>query len=76
MRYGGLGGVCMPSSKYHRDQAQVLAGLALSTKDATEADRFKLAAMEHLQRAQAMEATDMGPPHRPGPSTDKYADRA
>jgi hypothetical protein len=40
----------MPSSKYHREQAQVLAGLALSTNDATEADRFTLAAMEHLER--------------------------
>ena len=45
----------MPSSKYHRQQASVLAGLALSTNDPTEANRFKLAAMEHLERAQALE---------------------
>jgi hypothetical protein len=50
----------MPSSKYHRQQANVLAGLALSTNDATEADRFNLAAMEHLERAQAIDADDMG----------------
>jgi hypothetical protein len=46
----------MPSSKYHRDQAQLLAGLALSTDSLTEAERFTLAAMEHLERAEAMES--------------------
>jgi hypothetical protein len=50
----------MPSSKYHRQQADVLAGLALSTNDATEADRFNLAAMEHLERAQSVDGDDMG----------------
>jgi hypothetical protein len=50
----------MTSPKYHREQAQVLAGLALSTNDATEADRFKLAAMEHLQRAESLEGADNG----------------
>ena len=57
-------GISLSSSKYHRDQAQLLAGLALSTKDATKADRFKLAAMEHLQRAQALEG-DTGQTHTP-----------
>ena len=45
----------MSSSKYHREQAQLLAGLALSTNDATEVDRFTLAAVKHLKRAQALE---------------------
>jgi hypothetical protein len=45
----------MPSAKYHRDQAQILAGLALSTNSLTEAKRFTLAAMEHLERAEAMD---------------------
>jgi hypothetical protein len=52
-------GFCMSSSKYHREQAKILAGLALSTDNATAADRFNLAAMEHLERAQAADgATD------------------
>jgi|GraSoiStandDraft_5_1057265.scaffolds.fasta_scaffold706286_1 hypothetical protein len=45
----------MPSSKYHRDQAQLLAGLALSTNSQKEALRFTLAAMEHLEKAEALD---------------------
>jgi hypothetical protein len=52
----------MPSSKYHREQAQVLAGLALSTNDPKEVVRFTQAAMEHLERAQAIEAAGEGSP--------------
>ena len=63
----------MPSSKYHREQAQVLARLALSTNDSKETERFTQAAMEHLERAQAIEAAGEGPPHTPAPNTDKYA---
>jgi hypothetical protein len=48
----------MPSSKYHRKQAELLAGLALSTDDATKAEQFKLAAMEQLDRAQTVEDTE------------------
>jgi hypothetical protein len=61
----------MPSSRYHREQAQVLAGLALSTNDTIEADRFKLAAMEHLQQAETLEGADNGGSHmsRPDPGT-------
>jgi hypothetical protein len=44
----------MPSSKYHRKQAELLAGLALSTDDATKAEQFKLAALEQLDRAQTV----------------------
>jgi hypothetical protein len=65
----------LSSSKYHREQAKILAGLALSTNDPGEADRFKLAAMEHLQRAQAVDGADNDPPHAPNPRNDKYADR-
>ncbi|MEA2943552.1 MAG: hypothetical protein QOD09_4081 [Bradyrhizobium sp.] len=45
----------MSSSKYHREQAKVLAGLALSADNLAAADRFNLAAMEHLERAQAVD---------------------
>jgi len=45
----------MPSSKYHRDQAKLLAGLALSTNSQTQAQRFTLAAMEHLEQAEALD---------------------
>jgi hypothetical protein len=65
----------MPSSKYHREQAKVLAGLALSTNDRAEAARFTRAAMEHLERAQASGDADNGPFFTSETSTDKYADR-
>ena len=68
-------GVRMPSSKYHREQAKILAGLALSTTDAVKVDQFKLAAMEHLEQAEAAEVAEMGPVPTPSP-TDKNADRA
>jgi hypothetical protein len=45
---GASRGICMPSSEYHREQAKILAGLALS--DPTRAEWYKLAAMEHLER--------------------------
>jgi hypothetical protein len=57
----------MPSSKYHRKQAELLAGLALSTDDATKAEQFKLAALEQLDRAQSVEDTEPGPSHAAGP---------
>jgi hypothetical protein len=58
----------MPSPKYHRKQAELLAGLALSTEDTAKADQFKLAAMEHLERAQALEAAQASPPPKSGNS--------
>jgi hypothetical protein len=64
----------MPSSKYHREQARVLAGLALSTNDEAQADRFKLAVMQHLERADALDDADQAPPPLPKPNTDEYAD--
>jgi hypothetical protein len=56
----------MPSSKYHREQAKILASLALSTRDALKAEQFNIAAMGHLERAQAMDESDDGPPHSQG----------
>jgi hypothetical protein len=60
-------GICMSSSKYHREQAKILAGLALSTGNATAADRFSLAAMEHLGRAQAVDGAADPPSDTPEP---------
>ncbi len=57
----------MPSSKYHRKQAEILAGLALSTDDATKAEQFKLAAMEQLDRAQTVDETEASPSHAADP---------
>lgn len=48
----------MPSSRYHRKQAEILAGLALSTDDATKAEQFKLAALQQLDRAQTVGDTE------------------
>jgi hypothetical protein len=55
----------MSSSKYHREQAKILAGLALSTHNATAADGFNLAAMEHLERAQAVDGAVERPSDTP-----------
>ena len=66
----------MSSSKYHREQAKILAGLALSTNDVTKADQFKLAAMEHLERAEISPDTDGEPSPRTGPDADQDGDRA
>jgi hypothetical protein len=54
----------MPSPKYHRDQAQVLAGLALSTNSQIEAERFTLAAMVHLEQAEAMDGVSAVRAHK------------
>jgi hypothetical protein len=62
----------MSRSKYHRQQAKVLAGLALSTSDATKADHFKLAAMEHLERSQVAEDSDTSQTPRPDPHEDAF----
>ena len=63
-------GICMSSSKYHREQAKILAGLALSTDNAAVADRFNLAALEHLERAQAVD----GAVDRPSDMSEAGAD--
>jgi hypothetical protein len=60
----------MSSSKYHLEQAKILAGLALSAQNATAADRFNLAAMEHLERAQAVDGAADPPAGAPEPGAD------
>jgi hypothetical protein len=60
----------MSSSKYHLEQAKILAGLALSTQNATAADRFNLAAMEHLERAQAVDGAVNRLSDMPEPGAD------
>ena len=37
----------MASSEYHRKQAEILAGLALTAPDEAKATRFTLLALEH-----------------------------
>jgi hypothetical protein len=64
----------MPSSKYHRKQAELLAGLALSTDDATKAEQFKLAAMEQLDRAQTVEDIEVSPSDASGPDDTNRSD--
>jgi hypothetical protein len=61
----------MPRSRYHRKQAELLAGLALSTDDATKAEQFKLAAMEQLDRAQSAEDTEPSPSHATDPDPQR-----
>jgi hypothetical protein len=61
----------MPSSKYHRKQAEILAGLALSTDDATKAEQFKLAAMEQLDRAQSVEDAEPSSSHATDPDPQR-----
>jgi hypothetical protein len=68
---GFVAGVRMPSSKYHRKQAELLAGLALSTDDATKAEQFKLAALEQLDRAQSAEDTAPSAPHAAAPDPQR-----
>ncbi len=53
----------MSSPKYHREQAQVLAGMALSTDNPTETERLTRAARKHLAQAQAMDVPGNGVPH-------------
>jgi hypothetical protein len=45
----------MASSAYHRKQAQVLAGLMLSTDNDKFAERMKLQAMRHLAAAELLD---------------------
>jgi hypothetical protein len=43
----------MLSANYHREQARVLAALALSSKNPFQASLFTQAAREHMEQAQA-----------------------
>jgi hypothetical protein len=66
----------MSSAKYHYEQAQVLAGMALSTDNPKEVERLTRAVSKHLARAQAMDVAGNGTPYRLEPSTGKHVDRA
>ena len=63
----------MSSAKYHYEQAQVLAGMALSTDNPKEVERLTRAVSKHLARAQAMDGADSGAPHALEHSTGKRA---
>jgi hypothetical protein len=45
----------MASSEYHRKQAEILAGLALTAPDEAKATRFSLLALEHRARVDKRE---------------------
>jgi hypothetical protein len=66
----------MSSPKYHREQAQVLAGMVLATDNPKEAERLTRVASKHLARAQAMDAADNGALYASEHGTGKHADRA
>lgn len=55
----------MASSEYHRKQAEILAGLALTALDETKATRFNLLALEH--RALVDKREPSRSPLRPSP---------
>jgi hypothetical protein len=65
----------MTSPKYHHEQAQVLAGMALSTDNPKEAERLTRVLSKHLARAQAADVVDNGAPHTSEHGTGKRADR-
>jgi hypothetical protein len=65
----------MSSSKYHREQAKILAGLALFTHDAREADRFNLAAMQHLEQAQVVDDAAREPSDTTASGADDMGER-
>jgi hypothetical protein len=48
----------MADAEYHRKQAEILAGLALSTPDQKEAAGLSLLAAEHLVRAEQSSSED------------------
>jgi hypothetical protein len=57
----------MASSEYHRKQAEILAGLALTAPDEAKAIRFTLMALEHHALADKLEASQLlSRPPRPG----------
>ena len=55
----------MASSEYHRKQAEILAGLALTAPDEAKATRFTLLALEH--RALVDKPSRSRSPSRPQP---------
>jgi hypothetical protein len=61
------------SSEYHRKQAEILAGLALTEPDQAKAAQLSLLALEHRDLADKLEPSQsLQPPH---PSHDDNRDR-
>jgi hypothetical protein len=57
----------MASSEYHRKQAEILAGLALTAPDEAKATRFTLLALEHRALVDKRESSRSRLPSRPQP---------
>jgi hypothetical protein len=57
----------MASSEYHRKQAEILAGLALTAPDEAKATRFTLLALEHRALVDKREPSRSRSPSRPQP---------
>jgi hypothetical protein len=49
----------MASSEYHRKQAEILAGLALTAPDEAKAIRLTLLALEHHTLADKLQASQL-----------------
>jgi hypothetical protein len=49
----------MSSVKYHREQAKVLAALAVFADNSNKAKMYNLAVIEHLERAEDLERTEL-----------------
>ena len=48
----------MSRVKYHREQAKVLAALAMFAENLNKAKMYNLAAIEHLERAEDLEQAE------------------
>ena len=49
----------MSTVKYHREQAKVLAALAMFAENLKNAKMYNLAVIEHLERAEDLERTEL-----------------
>ena len=49
----------MSTVKYHREQAKVLAALAIFAENLKNAKMYNLAVIEHLERAEDLERTEL-----------------
>jgi hypothetical protein len=62
----------MASSEYHRKQAQILAGLALTAADGTKAAQLNLLALQHRALVGARDAGRSLPQPPPPRSDDSH----
>jgi hypothetical protein len=60
----------MASSEYHRKQAEILAGLALTAPDEAKATQLTLLALEHRALADKLQASQLLP--RPPPRSGDH----